>query len=535
MWLRLRINDVRAIVSTLGTMVVAVAATMLVPLVVALACGETKPACSFLLSFGATFFLGSAMRLVRPKTKGLTRMQALVVTGLAWVAASLVSSLPFVVQGLYSSPLDALFDAVSCYTGTGMSLIQRLSHLPYSFGVWRMIMLAIGAQGIVIMALAMGTISKFSGAGMLFEAEGHQDKLMPGMADTSRFIISFMGAFIAAGTVLCTLLCFWLCGMEPMRALYHGFSLAVAGATTGGITVMDVGALYYHQPVIYAVLICLMLAGTFSFAVYLRMAAKGPRELLRDAETRMILAWSFVVLTLLAVSFAQDGAFGDLGTFLDKGVFNAVSALTGTGFCTLTSSQLTGVASRAVLFCFILGMAMGGATSSTAGGVKAIRVVVAIKTFVSEVRRVLMPSSAREVIRYYHLGQRTLTGELSRNAMIVFLLFMLTYLVGGMAGVLFGVDPLSAMLESVSCTNNCGISAGVVSPDLPVTLKTVYLVQMLAGRLEFVTLLATIASVAVSCARGFQDSALGRALHGAVPDNALRAWQGKPPRRGPRR
>ena len=374
-----------------------------------------------------------------------------------------------------------------------------------------MIMLAIGAQGIVIMALALGTISKFSGASMLFEAEGHQDKLMPGMADTSRFIILFMGSFIALGTLVCSLMCLVLCGMQPLRAIY------------------------YHQPALYAVLICLMLAGTFSFAVYLRMSTKGPRELLRDVETRMILAWSFVVLTLLAVSFAQDDAFGDLGTFLDKGVFNAVSALTSTGFCTLSSAQLTGVASRAVLFCFILGMAMGGATSSTAGGVKAIRVVVAIKTFVSEVRRVLMPSSAREVIRYYHLGQRTLTSELSRNAMIVFLLFMLTYLVGGMAGVLFGVDPLAAMFESVSCTNNCGISAGVVSPDLPAALKTVYLVQMLAGRLEFVTLLATLASVAVSCVRGFHDSPVGCGLRSLVPENARRAWRGLPARRGPRR
>lgn len=535
MWLRLRKNDVCAIVSTLGTMMVAVALTMLVPLAVALACGEARPASSFAFSFGAAFAAGSALRLVRPKTRGLTRMQALVVTGLAWIAASLVSALPFVVEGLYASPLDAFFDSVSIYTGTGMSLIQRLSHLPYSFGVWRTIMLVIGANGIVIMALAMGTISKFSGAGMLFEAEGHQDKLMPGMARTSRFIVFFLGAFIALGTLVCTLLCRVLCGMRLSRALYHGFSLAAAAATTGGITVMDVGASYYHQPLIYATLICLMFTGTFSFAVYLRMASKGPRELLRDVETRMILVWSLVVLTLLAVSFAQDGAFGELGTFLDKGVFNAVSALTGTGFCTLTSAQLTGVASRAVLFCFILGMAMGGATSSTAGGIKAIRVVVAIKTFVSEVRRVLMPASAREVIRYYHLGERTLTPDLSRNAMIVFLLFMLTYLVGGMAGVLFGIDPLSAMLESISCTNNCGISAGVVSADLPVALKGVYLVQMLAGRLEFVTLLATVTSVAVSCARGFSDSPVGRGVRALVPENIRRAWQGKPPRRGARR
>ena len=71
MWLRLRINDVCAIVNTLGTLVSGIGAAMLVPLVVALAAGEYRPAASFLLSFGATFALGSAMRLVRPKTRGL--------------------------------------------------------------------------------------------------------------------------------------------------------------------------------------------------------------------------------------------------------------------------------------------------------------------------------------------------------------------------------------------------------------------------------------------------------------------------------
>lgn len=535
MWPRLRKNDFLIIAGTLGTMTVAVALTMLIPLAVALACGEDLPASCFLISFGITFAVGAGLRLIGPKGRPMNRTQALVVTGLAWIAASLVSSLPFIFMGLYRSPFDAIFDAVSCYTGTGMSVIQHLGHLPYSFGLWRMIMLVIGAQGIVIMALALGTINRFSGAGMLFEAEGHQDRIMPGMATTSRFIALFMAAFVLLGTVVCTLMCYFLCGMTPLRSLYHGFSLAAAGATTGGISVMDVGVSYYHQPVMNAVLICLMLAGTFSFAVYMRMATRGPRELLRDVETRMIMVWAAVVLTLLAVSFAQDPAFRSLDIFLDKGVFNAVSALTGTGFCTITSSQLTAVASSAVLFSFILGMSMGGATSSTAGGIKAIRLVVIVRTFVSEVRRALMPSSSREVIRYYHLGERTLTSELSRNAMLVFLLFLLTYLAGGMAGVLFGIDPLPAMLESISCTNNCGISAGVVSADLPIALKVVYLVQMLAGRLEFVTLLATFTSVVASAYRGFRESPAGARMRGLVPDNMRRAWQGKPPRARARR
>ena len=451
-------------------------------------------------------------------------MQALVVTGLAWVAAALVSSIPFVVSGYSESASDAFFDAIAYYTGSGVTFLQNLSHLPVSFHLWRMIMLIIGAQGIVLVALGLGTISKFSGAGLLFEAEGHQDRLMPRMATTSRFIALFMGAFIALGTAACSLVCWGFCGMEPLRALYHGFCLATAAVTTGGVTVMDIGVVYYQQPVLNMVLICLMLTGAFSFAVYLYMARKGAREFFRDIETRMILVWALIVLVLLAAAFAQDGSFGSVGTFLDKGVFTLVAAVTGTGFSALSSSQLTGVASSGILFAIILAMAMGGATSSTAGGIKAVRVALVFKSIASEVRRVLLPSSARETIHYYHLGEKTLTSELSRNAMLVFLLFLLTYMFGAILGVLHGAEPLDAVLESVSCTSNCGISAGIRAPGISPVLTGCYLVQMLAGRLEFVTLLATVTSIAVSAARGVGDSPVGRAAAAAVPQSVRRAW-----------
>ncbi len=524
MWPRLRIDDVRAVVSTLGAVVTAVALAMLVPLAAALACREWGPAVDFTVSFGCAFALGSAMRLVRPRARGLTRVQALVVTGLAWVAAALVSSVPFALSGYSDSWFDAFFDCISYYTGTGITFLQDLAHLPVSLHLWRMIMLVVGAQGIVLVALGLGTISKFSGAGMLFEAEGHQDRLAPRMATTSRFIALFMGAFIALGTAACSLVCWGFCGFDPIDALYHGFCLATSAVTTGGITVMDVGVSYYQQPVLNVVLICLMLTGVFSFAVYLYMARKGAREFFRDVETRMILAWALVVLVLLAAAFAQDGSFGDVGAFLDRGVFTLVSAVTGTGFSALTTSQLTSVASSGVLFTLILAMAMGGATSSTAGGIKAIRVAIVLKSIASEVRRVMLPSSARETIRYYHLGEQTLTPELSRNAMLVFLLFLLAYIVGAMAGVLYGAEPLDAVLESVSCTSNCGISAGIATSDVSPVLKSCYLVQMLAGRLEFVALLATLTGIAVSGVRGVGDSPLGRRAAALVPASVRRAW-----------
>lgn len=526
MWPRLRIDDVRAILYYLGTLLLVIAALMVIPLVIALALHEWNPAIGFLMSLGITCCVAFLLRLARPSTPGLTHMQAVVITGLVWVAAGAVAGLPLYFSGSFDSYFDALFEAVSYTTGTGMSLLNNLGKLAISYAVWRAILVIIGAQGIVVVAMCLGTISRFSGAGLLFKAEGHADNIMAQMAGTARFIVLFMGALIALGTVLCTTVLVGSCGMSFGTALLHGFSLAATCVATAGICVEPAGAAYYHSPTLNFVMMILCLTGCFSFALYYHMARKGPREFFRDIETRTLLAWIGVVLVVLAIAFAGDEYFGSLDVFLDKGVFNLVSAATSTGLCTFTSAQISSVASSGLVFALILGMAMGGATSSTAGGFKAIRLALLLKTIGSEIRHALMPPRAREVIRYRHLGDQVLTPELSRNVMLVVLLYLLSFVVGAVVGVAYGYEPIPAVLESVSVTANCGISAGIVGTDMPQGLKVCYFVMMLAGRLEFLTLLTTIASVGGSLGHAIKESPVARAVTSAVPGGVRRAWRG---------
>ncbi len=527
MWPRLRAEDIRAILHYLGTMLLVIGLMMVAPLAVALIAHEWNPALDFLLSIGITMCAGGLMRLARPLSPGLTYMQALVITGLAWIAAGLAASLPFVFSGRFESYFDALFEATSYFTGTGMSLMSDVGKLPVSFGLWRSIAVIIGAQGIVVVALGLGTISRFSGAGMLLEAEAHSDKIMPHMISTARFIVVFMSVLVALGTVLCTLILTLTCGLAPLNALYHGFSLAASSVGTAGICVMPAGITYYHSPLLNVAIMIMCLVGCFSFALYYYMARKGPREFFRDIETRTMLVWICVALVVLAIAFAHDEYFADMGLFLDKGVFNLISAATNTGFSTLTSSQLSAVASSALVFALILGMSMGGSTSSTAGGFKAIRLALLLRTILSEIRHALLPKRAREVIRFRHLGDRVLTPDLSRNVMLVMLLYCASFAVGSIMGVVYGYDPIAAVLESVSCTANCGISSGIISASLPLGLKICYFVQMLAGRLEFLTLLATFAGIGSSIVRGVVESRAARSLVAAMPSSIRRAWRGK--------
>jgi trk system potassium uptake protein TrkH len=64
-----------------------------------------------------------------------------------------------------------------------------------------------------------------------------------------------------------------------------------------------------------------------------------------------------------------------------------------------------------------------------------------------------------------------------------------------MIGAAYGYPIGEALFESVSATANVGLSTGITNPAMPAGLKVVYILQMWAGRLEFIALFALAASV----------------------------------------
>jgi trk system potassium uptake protein TrkH len=148
----------------------------------------------------------------------------------------------------------------------------------------------------------------------------------------------------------------------------------------------------------------------------------------------------------------------------------------------------------------ILAMAAGGAVSSTAGGIKALRLAVIAKSLLLNVRKQLAPETAVVRDRLHHIKDRPLTDALVSAAMTVTVLYAVTYITGGVIGAAYGYPIESAIFESVSAAANVGLSSGVTSPAMPGGLKALYIVQMWAGRLEFVALLSLVAAIVTSMA-----------------------------------
>jgi trk system potassium uptake protein TrkH len=179
-----------------------------------------------------------------------------------------------------------------------------------------------------------------------------------------------------------------------------------------------------------------------------------------------------------------------------------MSANSGTGHQTLYTTQWLNGYSGLGFAAILLAMAFGGMVSSTAGGIKALRLGLIAKGVLWRVKQSIAPASSVITQKYHHLLDVPLTSEVLSNALMVFVLYVITYITGALIGAAYGYPAGAALFESISATANAGLSTGITAPTMPAGLKITYMVQMWAGRLEFITLFALIASIVTSFRRG---------------------------------
>ncbi len=490
MWIRLDRSDLGTIVHYSGMFVVGVGLTMLVPLVTALATSEWDPALDYVLGVGVALVAGLGMMLIKAHGHHIKHNHALMIAALSWLSASLVAAVPLAFSGNYLSYLDAVFDAMSGLTTSGLTVVVDLDHMAHAHNMWRHFMHLIGGQGIIVAALSLA-VGMRSGAFALYQAEGRDEKVRPNVIHTARFIWFVTGVYVAAGTVALGIHNL-VRGMEPLRSLFHAFWIVIAAYDTGGFAPQSTSALYYHSWVFEGLTVMLMLAGTLNFSLHAAVWRGGGRELLKDIETRTLAISIFLLSLLAAFGLSADGVFTGPSEVVRKGLYHVISAHTGTGHQTLYASEWLGGFSELAWIGVVIAMALGGGASSTAGGIKALRVGLLFKTLLHNIREAVSPRSAIVQSRYRHIRDKVLTPELTMTILIVFTSYIVSYVTGAIIGVAYGYPFQAALFESVSATANVGLSMGVTSPYMETGLKLFYILQMWIGRLEFIAVLALV-------------------------------------------
>lgn len=498
MWQRFSLYDLRVIGHYLGTLTQLFAALMAVPFLTALVFQEWEPAERYLLGIGIALVIGTLLQFLRIEPGRLGRRQALAVTGFAWIVLAFFASVPLFLSGHYATYMDALFDGVSGLTTTGASVALDIDHFSNADNMFRFMMHLVGGLGLIVVALSLGIFGKRSGSS-LYTAEGRSEHVVPNVVQTTQLILRITLVIIFIAAVVLTALCISI-GMEPVRAVLQSIWLAISAFNTGGFAPMAESVSYYNSIPIEVFLMLLMILGSISFVVHAEVWKGRLQSFFGDIEIRTMLIWLLVMTVVVAASLSASALFSDLPAIIRRGLFMVVSAFSTTGFQNVTTNQLTTVFSSGAFLALALIAAVGGSAGSTAGGVKLHRVGIIFKSIVSTVKEAVSPSSARVVVSYNHLGRRVLSSDAVKEAMTVFVLFVITYSVGALVGIAHGYEASQAIMESVSMTSNGGIITGIVTPGMSPSLEAFYIFQMWAGRLEFVTLLAVLAEIIASLA-----------------------------------
>lgn len=481
-------EDFRIIASYLGRIFTVVAAAGLFPLGWAVLGREWHPFASFLLMVGIFALLGVAGLRVAPEEARLDWSHGMVVVALTWLLVPAIGSLPFIFSGHWGSPLDALFDAMSGLTTTGLALVQDLDHLAPSLNFWRHLLHFLGGQGIILAALSL-----FAGGGgiTLYYGEARDERILPSVTSTARFIWTVAVVHLVAGVLVLGLIGHQFLGFDWRRSFFHALMIFFAAFDTGGFAPQSTSIGYYHSAVFEAATAVLMVAGAMSFGVHYALWRGPRRALFRNLETRTILSTFGFTMVLTIVGLGATGIYSSVAGLGRQGLFQVLSAHSGTGFATVSSSELAqwgGLAFGGIA----IAMALGGMGSSTAGGVKSLRVGLTVRALVNQIKQVLLPEGAVVGTGYYQAGQRRLTPELAQSAMAVSLLYVALFLLGTGVAIAYGTSVQAALFESVSAGASVGLSVGVTDPAMPVLLKLTYIFQMWAGRLEFVAVFALL-------------------------------------------
>jgi trk system potassium uptake protein len=488
MIVRPRWADFRVIGLYTGKVIIGVGLLMVIPLGTSLLFGEWNPFLDFILSMGACLVFGLGLEVLCQTSRDPAWGHGLVVVSFSWFMATVLGAIPHYLSGHFSSYLDAMFDVMSGYTTTGLILVQDLDHVSHGLNMWRHVLTFAGGQGIIVIALTFlfrGT----AGAYKIYVGEGKDERLLPNVIQTARTIWLVSLAYLVVGSLF-----LWIAGMVlgmgPVRGLLHAVWIFMSSWSTGGFAPQSYNSFYYHSLLYEVITVPIFVIGSFNFALHWAVWTGKKTEIYRNIEIISFFTTVVIAMLLAMAGLMELNVYPDVIALFRKMFYQVVSAHTTTGLGTIYSRTFVRQWGTMAMLGIILAMAIGASACSTAGGFKGIRMGIIFKGVIQDVRRLISPESARIVEKWHHISPRILDDATVRTAMLIVLSYVGIYALGTFVGVYYGYDLVQAMFDSVSAGSNSGLSCGVVSPSMPTLMKVVYIFQMWAGRLEFMSLFA---------------------------------------------
>ena len=136
-------------------------------------------------------------------------------------------------------------------------------------------------------------------------------------------------------------------------------------------------------------------------------------------------------------------------------------------------------------FWLFLLMFVGGCAGSTAGGMKLSRVLILLKSWAFEMKKLVLPSRVRRI----WFESKPVEDETVKSVHVFFAAYMMVLLLSGLLISLDGLDFTTNLTASLACISNVGPGLSLVGPTGNFAMfspgsKIVLSLEMLLGRLE---------------------------------------------------
>ena len=417
-----------------------------------------------------------------PNARGHAKLFALALLGVMALGTILLAT-PWTTESGKATALDdALFTAVSAAAVTGLVTVDTQSHWNFAGELIILLLIQAGGLGFMVGAsLVLQTLRR--GQTRLSDAvliqNGAPTLSLREAGYLARRIVRFTLITEAIGVALLTIR--FAREMPFPEALWHGAFYSVAAFCNAGFDLQGgYRSLIGYQADVWVnvVIMLLIQAGALSY-IALADVARERRWSPLALDTKLVLVANAVLLAAGTITVLAAEWNGGLASTPEPSrplvaLFQSVSARTA-GFASVNFGELHTV----TLFVWLGIMLIGGASGSTAGGIKLTTIGVVAAAVLSTLR-------GREEPTVF--GRRLATPLVFRAMAVIVLMFLAHFVATVLLAVtenLIGNNDVSfigLMFEAMSALATVGLTTGI-TPSLSTAGKLVLCGAMFFGRL----------------------------------------------------
>ncbi len=470
--------NLRPILLINGLLLLVLGAAMVIPLFADLLYDDDHWE-AFLVSAFICGFIGGTLYLSNRGYRGtISLRQTFLFTTSSWFILPAFACLPFYLSGISPSFIDAYFEGVSGLTTTGATVMSGLDTMPHGILLWRCLLQALGAVGVIVLAMAILPILRIGGM-QLFRTESSDktDKVIPRAREMAKLI----GMTYLTLSTVCAI-AYWSFGMNGFDAICH----ALTTLGTAGFSNYDNSIAHFQSVEIETIATIGMICGGLPIILYYQMMRGKPLALLQDLQVR----WFFTILagtTLLITAWLIYNQGYEFWRAFRYASFNVASIITTTGYA---SADYAHWGSAPTLIFFML-IVVGGCTGSTSGGIKIFRFKVLYEIAKVQLYQLIQPHGVF-IARY---AGKPISENVSASVLGFFTLFAFSFMILAASLSAFGLDFITSMSAAAQTLANVGPGLGeIIGPagnyqTIPDGAKWLICIGMVVGRLELFTVL----------------------------------------------